>query len=790
MDARKMMMLPLIMGTMLHHGTPLAAEHMVIEEITVTATKRGDENLQSVPASIFALAGDSFAQKGQLDFEDFAGSVPGLQFQDQGPGDKEYIIRGINGNGPSVVGAYFDEFVITATDNQDGGGKNAPIKMVDLERIEVLNGPQGTLYGANSMAGNIRFIPKKPNVQNFDASFDVDFSTTHNGGNNSTVSGMLNVPLIDGVLGARIVAWRTDDDGWVDQPRLQRTTGGVISYDGNARGINDEETTGGRVHLRWTPTDRFTLDLLYLSQDLDVGGSSRFTRKGTPAWPDQPPRIAALPDNPGFVPLPGLSSYTPRKDFINTDITVNARNDEMDLYGVTAVYEFGVGRWQMSAGHFEHDIEFRFDSTPTLLMFGVDAPALTVQPQSYEIDMFETRFSSTLEGPINFVAGVYYQKDRNKFDVNVVLPDGNGRPVRWDPLDANDFFGGGTAFFGRFRVDEVEQKAVFGEISFDLSDQWQLLLGARYFEADLKSRQGNLHNFGGGASTPAGTIIGTTVNGNEVGQIKDDDDSTTGKVTLTYRHSDEIMLYATYSEGFRVGGVNNSNQPFVQGIPATYKSDELTNIELGVKSRMLDGRVQANAALFFIDWDDIQVEPRDPVGNIPFTVNGGRAKVNGIEWATTALLTDSLKLEFTGTYFFKHELTRDQPLLPGASPLVIVGKDGDDIPNVPDYQLYLALTYSTQVAGRTLTLVGDLSYRDDTNTEFRTDSPFNIKLDSYTLANIRANYELTENVTVSAYVKNLTDKLAIYDAISTMQDPEALVAARPRTVGVALRWRL
>jgi len=117
-----------IMSTLVMPISAVAAEGARIEEIVVTASKRGEENLQSVPASIFALAGDSFEERGQLNFEDFAGSVPGLQFQDLGPGDKEYIIRGINGNGPSVVGAYFDEFVITATDNQDGGGKNAPIK--------------------------------------------------------------------------------------------------------------------------------------------------------------------------------------------------------------------------------------------------------------------------------------------------------------------------------------------------------------------------------------------------------------------------------------------------------------------------------------------------------------------------------------------------------------------------------------------------------------------------------------------------------------------------------------
>ncbi len=779
-----------VASTALLPSYAFSAEGMVIEEITVTASKRGEENLQSVPASIFALAGDSFEEKGQLDFEDFAGSVPGLQFQDLGPGDKEYIIRGVNGNGPSVVGAYFDEFVITATDNQDGGGKNAPIKLIDLERIEVLNGPQGTLYGANSMAGNIRFIPKKPDTAEFDAFVEVDVSDTDEGGDNNTISGMVNIPLVEDVLGVRLVGWRTDNSGWIDQPRREITVAGVTSFDGDSDDINDEETTGGRINLRWTPNDRFTLDLMYLDQDTEVGGSSRFTAKGSPAWPDQPAEIAMLPGNTGFAPLAGLPSLTPGDDFINSDITVNTRDDEVTLFGLTAQYEFDAGTWLLSAGRFEHDIELVFDSTPILLFFGVPAPGVTVQPQSYEIDMFETRFASSFDGAFNFVAGLYYQKDENNFEVNVVTTDGNGNPQPWDPLDANDFFGGGTTFFGRFRADEIEQKAAFGEVTFDLNDQWQLLFGVRYFEVDLESVQANLHNFGGGASIPAGRIIGTTVKGNSVGLIEDDDDQVTTKLTLTYNPSEDVMLYATYSEGFRVGGVNNSNQPFAAGIPATYESDELTNIEFGLKSRLMGGRVQANGALFFISWDDIQVEPRDPAGNIPFTVNGGEAEINGFEWSITALLTDAWKLDFTGTYFFSHELTEDQPVLPGSSPFVIVGLDGDDIPNVPDYQFYTALTYDTEVGGRPLTLVGDLTYRDETNTEFRDGNAFNIALDSYTILNLRANYDLNENITISAYVKNLTDEVAVYDGIGTFQDPESIVAARPRTIGLGFKWRM
>ncbi|MFQ5661489.1 MAG: TonB-dependent receptor plug domain-containing protein, partial [Gammaproteobacteria bacterium] len=197
---------------------PQAQTGAVLEEVIVTATKRGDQDIQSIAGSIDALSGSDLDEKGIIDFEGFAGEVPGLQFQDLGPGDKEYIIRGINGNGPAVVGAYFDNYVISANDQQDGGGKNAPIKMIDMERVEVLNGPQGTLYGAQSMAGNIRFIPRNPTADKFDANIDTDFSGTKEGGFNYTISGAVNVPLIKDVLALRFAGWRTDADGWIDQP--------------------------------------------------------------------------------------------------------------------------------------------------------------------------------------------------------------------------------------------------------------------------------------------------------------------------------------------------------------------------------------------------------------------------------------------------------------------------------------------------------------------------------------------------------------------------------------------
>lgn len=754
-----------------------------LDEVIVSATKRGDTDIQSIAGSVNAIGGAELSEKGIVDFEGFAGQVPGLQFQDLGPGDKEFIIRGVNGNGPSVVGAYFDEFVITASDQQDGGGKNAPIKLVDLQRIEVLNGPQGTLYGANSMAGNIKYISNKPDASAFGAFADADLSGTRHGGFNYNVSGGLNIPIIEGVLAARLVGWRTDADGWIDQPRLQTSP---TTFDGNAEDINDEETNGGRAMLRWTPDERLTVDAMYLYQDLETGGSSRFTARGVPAWPNQPPEIASLPGNTGFTPLPGLPSLTPGRNFVNSDITRNGRDDTVEIFGGTAAYKFDFGTATVSASHFDHDIQFRFDSTPILLFFGVPAPAITEQPQSYETTMVEARFASDLDGPLNFVGGLYYQKDNNDFAVFVPTTDGKGNAVPIDVLNSNDFFGGGTIFFARDRFDEVEQKAVFGEVTYDLMDRVHLLAGFRVFDSDLQSIQSTLHAFGGALSPVAGTVIGQNINGNDIGLIKTGDTTTRPKFSVSIDLNEDVMIYGLYSEGYRVGGVNNANQPFAPGIPATFKSDELTNWEAGFKSRLLSNTMQINAALFLIDWNDIQVEPRDPAGNIPFTTNGGAAELNGVEWSVAWSPTDQLNFTFAGNYFFDHQLTTDQPTLPGASPFVIVGLAGDEIPNVPKLQFFASATYDATIMNRPAHFTADLTYRGESNTEFRAGNPFNIALDSYALLDLYARFDLTERVTVGLYAKNATDSLAVIDGIGTFQDPESIVAARPRTFGATI----
>src|SRR4030095_5230298 len=187
----------------------------------------------------------------------------------------------------------------------------------------------------------------------------------------------------------------------------------------------------------------------------------------------QPPEIASLPGNDGFVPLPGLGSFTPGEDFINTDITKSPRQDDFDLFGATARYDVGVGNVSLALSQYKHDIDFTFDSTPILLFFGVPIAGITQQPQEYKTKMAELRFASNFDSPFNFVTGAYYQKDENEFNVHVVTTDGSGGPMPFNALNSDDaLLAGGNTVFRRTRAGGVGEKGGIGRATLNFCTNW------------------------------------------------------------------------------------------------------------------------------------------------------------------------------------------------------------------------------------------------------------------------------------------------------------------------------
>ena len=271
--------------------------------------------------------------------------------------------------------------------------------------------------------------------------------------------------------------------------------------------------------------------------------------------------------------MPGLPEITTDDDFINTNITGTPRDDDVTLIGGTLQYTADYGTLSLASSYYEHEVDATFDSTPILSFFGVPTAGVTSQPQTFETTMIEARFASNYDSPFNFVAGVYYQEDENEFGSLVTTTDGQGNAVHWDALNSNDFFGSGTAFFGRFREDTVEQQAVFGEATYEFTDNLHLLVGLRWFDADIESIQATTHAFGGASSEVASKIIGQTLNGNDIGLLKQSDDPIVPKFSLSYEVSDDVMIYGLYSEGFRVAGM-----PLNLIADATYRDESKTEL--------------------------------------------------------------------------------------------------------------------------------------------------------------------------------------------------------------------
>jgi len=745
-----------------------------LEEIVVTGTKRGAQRIQDVPETIQAIGSGQIEDLLATDFTDLAGQVPSLQFQDLGPGDKEFIIRGINSDATATVGVYYGESVITARNKQDGGGRQALFEMHDLDRIEVLKGPRGTTFGAGSMSGTIRFIPNRPDPTAWDFDAEVEISDTNNGGGNQRANGMINVPVVEDELAVRAVGWITRESGFVDNVRL-----------GNEN-INSNDVDGGRFALRWTPIPELDINASVTLQNRDVGGSSRFS-----------PRFQQ--NYRGNLEMFGFD--TPELgDLTNDDFNVSDWDEDMTLYSLVAEYDAGWGEFLATSNFFNRDITFRFDSTPVLLNFAdalnfpiLGTPAVTRQPQGRDVWTNEFRFNSDFDGPVNFMVGAFVSREDKEFDVEVLAVDDKGEPIGpfnpegdffIDEMNGVPFEEREAAIFGRTKSDDLDKEAIFGEVTVDITERLQLVGGVRLFQWDITSAGADTKpflGFGGGA-----TLIDVST-GTDTAQFR---------ANVSYDVSEDHLVYFTAAEGFRVGGTNdNAINPTGAPIPVGFEPDNLWNYEIGWKTSWFDDRLILNGAAYLIFWDDLQVSSIDPSGAFPFIDNAGEARVDGFEFSLTARPMRGLELRLGGS-FQDARITEDQPLADPNSPTFDpnAGRKGDEIPNVPDLQGFFSAQYQYPIAaelGGFQNLDGvfrvDVSYRGETDTEFRETSPFNVDLDSYALVNLKAGIQ-SEHWRFSVFGRNVTDQRAEVDAINTTQDPLGRITARPATYGLNVAY--
>ena len=557
-------------------------------EIIVTASKR-EQRLIDVPASIVAVTDIELRRRGATELRDILANTAGVNNPSSSARSTANItIRGVTtgtatGIRQNTVQQLYDDIPLDPTAN--AGTTN--LRLVDVERVEVLRGPQGTLFGSGSLAGAIRYVTRKPDLETVSGRIEGSVSFTKNGGTNGSGQATVNIPLVPGKLALRASGYAFGDAGWVDNLRTGR------------KDENGSETYGGRATLHWQASETFEADLSFLYQSLhdkSTGGSNY-------AGPDHDQVTDGRVDT-GF----------------------RGRNA---IAGLNLKYE-GEGFTVTSQSTY-HDRKYRYESqngyyfpliTGILSGFQTLTPGYSsdVSPNDAKVFTQEVRIASAGTGPFKWTFGGFY------LDADIKA----GQQARSTDLVA--LIGGDNVVDVNIKGRQTEL-AGFGEVSYTLGDKIDFAAGLRVSRVRLRNdvrTGGFLPVF----SLSPDSYVNKTFNQRNT--------PVTPHFSITWRPSTDLSLYAAAARGFRVGGINVTSGVGGRRSPETYGSDSLWNYEVGIKGRLADGKIDFALAGYYIDWKDIQVSLVNNIGN--YTGNAGRAHLYGVEFEGTARPTEQLTL--------------------------------------------------------------------------------------------------------------------------------------------------
>ena len=729
-----------------------------LEEVLVTATKR-TETLQEVPMSISTISGESIARLGAADFNDIATTVPSLSLRSAGPGRTKLNIRGISaatGVAPTVS-FYIDEMPVSTISSGSSTSFAQTIidpKLYDLERVEVLRGPQGTLYGSSSMGGTVRLITAQPRIGEQKAKISTEVSSTKGGGLNTLLNGVVNVPLGDSTA-LRAVGSYTDKDGYID--RVDRTTGKSFNDE-----VNNEETQALRLALRHEISDTAYIQPYVFYQHTEMDGKPNF-------------------DGPG-------SSLEQRRDFDAAE----PYEDEFTLFSVTYGQDFESMSLTASISQLDREFENTEDITDATFLAVAVGPDAVLAKEAVELEdtTFEARLASTTSSDLQWIAGIYY-KD-SEVDAGYRMQDG---------FDQN------LSLYGLANTQDkktYEEEAFFGEITYDFTDKISVTLGARYLDYDFTQYKEDWGFVYDGANG------GTDRNNANILDLDVSDDDIHGKLTTTYHFSDDMQAYATLSNGSRPGGGNRAvprstnpanttafacdqdlNDLGISGSPDSYGGDEVVNTEFGWKT-MVNENIRFNGAVYLMKWDDIQqVVSTSGACGFNFTTNIGKAESRGMELEIDAAVNENLTANFSLGYT-EAEFQDDVPQAGVES--------GDLLADVPEWTYNLTLDYVIPVDNGEYFAVFNYNYVDETlelsgsaNDDISANGIIsgNSKPD-YEIVNLRVGFTSDDQWEVILFVDNATDEEAIYsysDALAfNIPAYDRTVRNTPRTAGITFNY--
>lgn len=694
-------------------------EPLAIETVLVTATKRATD-LQDTAGSISALGAEQIDNKSLVSMDDYLNTLPSVNFLDRGVGENQIIIRGIGlaFGERATVGSYFGEvplsnpIIATSTD----------MKLVDMERIEVLRGPQGTLYGGGSMSGAVRNIPNAPYLEEVEGRVSVEYSATDGAdGGNGNVTAMLNLPLGDEVA-LRMVGYRYDNAGYVDlvsTPTLEARSAATGTPVADKDGLGGNRFTGARASLLWQPSDELDVTLMLAHQELEEDGRNDVTisREAFEA--------SALATGDEY------------------------KNDELSLFNLLVNYDLGWGVLTSSTSWVDGETSDSSD-----LGRVIDWAAVGFSERDKEGVVQELRVASQLDGKLQFTGGLYYE-DFESFERCC---------WRWTGDQAFNPFG--TENLRTVNtLSTIDQVAVFGEVDYQLTDAFSLTVGGRWFDYE---REDDIDESGPLAAVPSN--LSTT------------ESSSRYKAGVDYKLNDDALVYALWSEGFRLGlGVATAppeicdvdNDGLMDGTSislgsSSIDSDTTENFELGGKFSLWDNRVRLNSSIYRIDWTDI---PVGAVGSNPVctaTVNGGEARSRGVELEAQVLLTSNLSLQLSASYT-DAEFTNNQG-----------GNEGDRLPMSPEHNAYMGLQYDWFLADYPAFVRADVTYVGD----FNTGATIPTESGDYVTLDLNAGVFL-DDIELKVYASNLTNE----DDVTVSFFLDRGWRLRPRTLGVQMAYR-
>jgi iron complex outermembrane receptor protein len=770
-------------------AAPTAAPADETEEIIVTSRKR-EESVQDVPFAVSAKTGDDLREAGSQNLEDISRIVPSLSVQNLGPGQSQVAVRGISAgqivrDQPGVkeqVGIYLDESVVSLS------LFTPDLDLFDLNRVEVLRGPQGTLFGSGSESGTIRYITNQPNLEEIEANAEGDINFVQDGGRGGDFKGVINMPLIEGKLGLRVAGYWTSFPGFID----------AKTPTGKDHDVNEGDRWGFRASLLFQPSDAVSITPRIVYQQVSVDGFAREDRFNILAneYNTSPfTQTVKLGHREQFRQLD--EKFTDKFLLTDLNITIQA-NDWLTITSITSYTNRDIlqvrdatqltGSITGQAGVFDFS-----DPTPPQSHPGFPGSIYTLDgplDDSTDVNTVtqELRAAGTHElgltglQSLDWVVGYFYSNIDRHYGQSLFV-DGFEAAEKafqtangFTPFDTEGPLAGTDVLFYSDIPYDFKQDALFGEVTITPIDMLHITGGVRWYTF----HENRTLNFDGiFASTTVGVKGETT------------SDGFNGRGIISVTPNEDIEVSYQIAEGFRLGGINDPlNVPLCStqdlqtfGGYDTFDDESVLNHELGLKTQWADGRVTANLAGFYTKIRDLQATLDAGTCSSRIVYNVPKAEALGVELELSATPAENLDLSLAANYT-NAELKSTVESVPAVGPPVIVGglKKGRRLPTIPEFQISMASTYTVPAIVRDLdgfvtltyqhigsrwTQTGDQdpSFLNPVNLITTVGNPtvsqlsFDPKLAAYDLANLRVGVR-NDKWELAFYIDNLGDERA------------------------------